>query len=64
VTLNLGAGVKCRVIDLDTLIEVKKIANRPKDRDHLYLLEAARRERVRQPELFDLPREEPPKSTD
>jgi hypothetical protein len=64
VMLDLGMGVRCRVIDLDTLIEVKKIVNRPKDRDHLYILEAARRERARQPGLFDPPTEHGPKSPD
>ena len=40
-------GLRCRCIDLDTLIEVKRAAGRPKDLEAIAELEAIREERRR-----------------
>jgi len=47
--------VKCKMIDLDTLIKAKKALARPKDLFHLRHLEAIQKRERQQPRLFDPP---------
>jgi predicted nucleotidyltransferase len=47
------SGIKCRIIDLDTLIAAKRAAGRDKDLLTIRHLEAIKRERERNPGLFD-----------
>jgi predicted nucleotidyltransferase len=51
VEIDLG-GFRCRVLDLDTLIAAKRVANRDKDRLALRHLEVIRQRRRDQPRLF------------
>lgn len=46
-------GFVCRVLDLDTLLAAKKAAGRDKDLPNILQLEAIKRMRQQQPELFD-----------
>lgn len=50
-------GMRCRVIDLDTLITAKRTAHRPKDIRALMELEAIQKKLRQQPGLFDKPPE-------
>ncbi|HZZ42734.1 MAG TPA: hypothetical protein VFE58_07335 [Tepidisphaeraceae bacterium] len=52
VELNLG-GVKCRVLDLETLIASKRAAGRYKDQLNVWHLEVIRELKRQQPGLFD-----------
>ena len=40
-------GMECRCLDLDTLIQVKRAAGRPRDLEAIAELEAIREERAR-----------------
>jgi predicted nucleotidyltransferase len=51
---DLG-GFVCRVLDLDTLIAAKRVANRDKDQLAIRHLEVIRKMRREQPGLFDPP---------
>jgi hypothetical protein len=42
-------GIPCRVIDLDTLLAAKRVANRDKDQRAVRELEAIKKERERNP---------------
>jgi hypothetical protein len=47
-TIVIGVfGIECRCLDLDTLIQVKRAAGRPKDLEVIAELEAIREERGR-----------------
>ena len=46
-------GTRCRMVDLETLIEAKRVANRDKDRATLKHLEVIKKHRDQNPGLFD-----------
>ncbi len=58
IEMDIG-GFRCRVLDLDTLIQCKRVAGRVKDRYALIHLEAIRKMKIQQPGLFD----DPPKGS-
>lgn len=54
VEMNFG-GVRCRVVDVDMLIAAKRVAGRDRDLRAIADLEAIKRDRQRNPGLFDKP---------
>jgi len=52
VTMEIS-GIRCLVVDIDTLMEAKRVAGRPKDLLTIHQLNAVKRERAQNPGLFE-----------